>query len=331
MSTAFTQTIDWLAFTLPHAARSEVIAQLGGEWVKMGSGFLGYPLGFIWMDGQGGVGKMGTGAPRRPHEIHVDLSGGIVNQWPMDRVKAVLLWILNQGGHITRLDIALDDRAASVSTTQVKAAVEQGYAVTRADRMRVICETGIRDGAPRGETLYFGSPQSQTQLRVYDKRAGLTQKGRPEASAYGTRWELQLKQARAQTCAKALCYLAPDDWKAFLVGVLRAYIDFRQITREATPWEKYRAPLLDWWAALTEGFRRCRLLVAKAQKTLEDVKHWFSRSIGPLFAVLYVKAGERFLEGVLVAGIQRWTTRHTSLMQAQQQPPKGTPYVLQPA
>jgi len=34
----------------------------------------------------------------------------------------------------------------------------------------------LHKGKPSGETIYFGSPQSQTLLRVYDKRLELLAK-----------------------------------------------------------------------------------------------------------------------------------------------------------
>jgi phage replication initiation protein len=53
---------------------------------------------------------------------------------------------------------------------------------------------------------------------------------------------MEFKQDRAQACAKAFLTLDAEDWRAFLVGVLRSYVDFRETTREAESYEKYRAP-----------------------------------------------------------------------------------------
>ena len=39
----------------------------------------------------------------------------------------------------------------------------------------------LHKGTTSGETIYFGSPQSQTLLRVYDKRLELLAKKRPVA------------------------------------------------------------------------------------------------------------------------------------------------------
>ncbi len=132
--------------------------------------------------------ELGTGAPRKAKEIHVDLSAGIVSTWEESKIRTVLAWVFGRGGHITRMDVALEDRAGQVSMAQVKQAVDAGQAVTRSQKCQIIAGSS-RDGSSSGDTLYFGSRESQTMLRVYDKRLELEQKKRDEAKEYGVRWE----------------------------------------------------------------------------------------------------------------------------------------------
>lgn len=324
-SGGFTQTIDWLAFTLPKAEVADVIAMIGGDWFQSESGFRGYPVAQLMTEGKTGVGKLGTGAPRNSKEVHVDLSAGIVSQWDETKVKTVLAWIFAQKGHVTRIDVALDDREASVAVETVRLAVEAGQVVSRSKQFKVIQASNHREGVRTGETLYFGSRESQTMLRVYDKRLELQAKGRDDAGLYGVRWELEFKQDRAQACAKALLTLDPEDWRAFLVGVLRSYVDFRETTREAESYEKYRAPLLDWWKSLTEGFMRCRLVVERIQQRLDDVAAWLANAISPMLAVVVACRGDQFLFEMIYAGTKRWTQKHFALLKQRK---RGTPYVL---
>ena len=93
-------------------------------------------------------------------------------------------------------------------------------------------------------------------------------------------------------------------------------------------WEKYRAPLLPWWAALTEGFQKCRLAVEQVQQAIEQVKQWMARSIGPMLAVVHQVAGPSFIHEVIRAGQQRWRSKHRALLTA---PPRKQIYVLHPA
>jgi len=310
----FTETIDWLAFTVPQATMDEVRTVLGGEWFQTETGFRGYPTSWLTTNGRQGVGKLGTGAHRNPKEVHVDLSGGIVSTWDETKVRTVLAWVFAKQGHVTRMDVALDDRMASVSVEQIRRAVEAGQAVTRSQKFQVLQGSSLRDGSSRGETLYFGSRESQTMLRVYDKRLELEQKGREEAKDYGVRWELELKQDRAQACAKALMNLEPEDWRECLVGVLRSYVDFRETTREAEAWEKYRAPLLSWWVTLTEGFKKCRLVVEKVRQTLDDVCQWLGQSVSAVLAVAYCRRGDQFLKELIYTGSKKWKARHHAML-----------------
>jgi DNA relaxase NicK len=321
----FTQTIDWLAFTVPDAAVDDVIRTIGGDWFQSETGFRGYPVSRLTTQGRNGVGKLGTGAHRRPREVHVDLSAGIVSQWDEAKLQAVLGWITEHKGHVTRLDVALDDRDATVCISTIREAVDAGKAVTRSQKFQVLSASNHKEGVPTGETLYFGSRESQTMLRVYDKRLELRSKGREEADSYGVRWELEFKQDRAQACAKALRTLDAEDWRAFVVGLLRSYVDFRDTTREAEPYEKYRAALLPWWQMLTEGFRRCRLVVEKIQQRLDDVVMWLSRSIAPMLSVAVARKGQQFLFDLIYIGTKKWKAKHYALLKERK---AGTPYVL---
>ena len=72
----FTETLDWLAFTVPQATVEELSPVVGGEWFEGPTGFRGYPTCWLSNHSRHGVGKLGTGAPRKAKEVHVDLSGG---------------------------------------------------------------------------------------------------------------------------------------------------------------------------------------------------------------------------------------------------------------
>jgi phage replication initiation protein len=132
-----------------------------------------------------------------------------------------------------------------VPVATIREAVSAGQCVTRAAQVRhIVSNLTHGTGATTGETMYFGSPQSQTLLRIYDKRLELQSKGQENWQEYGTRWELELKKDRAEQCARALATLDEADWKELVIGLLRSYVDFRQITKETEEEERYRAPVL---------------------------------------------------------------------------------------
>jgi phage replication initiation protein len=316
MTSPFTLTIDWLAFTLPTASSRETMEVLGGDWTKTKGGFRGYRFVWITTSTGRGIGKLGTGVDRNPGEVHVDLSGGLVAQWPPEKVRAILQWVLHKNGHLTRLDCALDDRVSSVSLTTIKDAVAAGQCVTRAKCWQKTWSGLIHEGTATGETVYLGSRQSQTLLRIYDKRLQMQAQERLDWHDYGIRWELELKQDRAQLCGQMLSYLDDTHWLEFIVGVLRSHIDFRNTQRDEPDEYRYRAPLLDWWATLTDGFRKSRLVVEKEPQTLAEVKSWLHQSVGPLLAVVLEQPnGLDWVQRIAKAGKKRWKTKHHRLLE----------------
>jgi phage replication initiation protein len=324
---SFTLTIDWLAFTLPESSAQEVIRVLGGDWVRGKAGFRGYPVSWITAEGTRGVGKLGTGAPRSVLEVHGDLSAGIVSTWPTEKVREVLRWILAHKGHVTRLDCALDDRQSQVPVRVIREAVERGQCITRAERFQIIQSQAIHEGTPSGDTLYFGSPQSQTMLRVYDKRLELQAKQREGWQDHGVRWELEFKQDRAQACAIHLAGLDEAFWCELVVGFLRSYVDFRDTTREADDQDRARALLLDWWKSLTDGFGKGRLVVEKDEQTLIQVKRWVSHAVAPMLAVICAEhpGGQAWLEKAIIDGTSRWKEKHRRLLKKKSQRAGSTP------
>ena len=48
----FTQTIEWLAFTLPKAGVDEVVTMIGGDWFQSAIGFRGYPVAQLMTQGK---------------------------------------------------------------------------------------------------------------------------------------------------------------------------------------------------------------------------------------------------------------------------------------
>ena len=312
--TPFTLTIDWLAFTVPTSDVAEVKKVLGGDWVLSEGGFRGYPKCWISADGVQGVGKMGTGAMRSPKEVHVDLSAGIVSTWPFQKVRETLGWIFDHEGHPTRIDCALDDRKGLVSLHQIKQAVEAGQCLTRAEQFKIVTGSSIDKGTVTGETLYFGSPASRTMLRVYNKQLEMQHKGRENWHEFGIRWELEFKKERALACGLFLRKLDEEEWCRCAVSFLRAFIDFRQTTREEEGWARCQAPLVDWWAELTDGLEKCRLHVGKEVKSLDQVMGWAERALAPMLAVLKEGAGSDWLNQMIEEGVQRWRPHHRRLL-----------------
>ena len=129
-----------------------------------------------------------------------------------------------------------------------------------------------------------------------------------------------MKKDRAQACGQVLSYLEETDWLEYIVGVLRGYVDFRATTRDEEDEFRYRAPLLDWWLLLTDGFKKGRLIVEKEAQSLPKVKRWVSQSVAPMLAVIYAEdpGGQAWLERQILAGKRRWNNKHRGLLKKEE-------------
>ena len=321
----FLFSVDWLAFTVPSSTVEDVQQRVGGDWMEMEKGFNGYPRAWLCLSTGGGSGRMGTGMPHRAREVHVSLSGEIVSAWEQEKVQAICRWINELKGHGTRVDVALDDRTGHATVTHVIAAADAGQAVMRwrtYDAKRRCSYKGQDD--IQGEMVTFGSRQSETYLRVYDKRMEAAGKGQTVEGPW-VRWELEFKKDRAQLCVDLFAHLPVDEWREFTGGLLKSCISFRDTTADAPAWERCRSPELPWWKALTEGFTRCRFHVETTDRTLEEVLAWFSQAMGPTLAALYCAVGPEWITNVIQSGSSRWKPQHYQLMK---KPKPKRPYLL---
>jgi DNA relaxase NicK len=324
---SFSMGIDYLSFTVKGVPLKEVFEQLGGEFVKSEKGFRGYPVAYIGSGEAGGIAIVATAASRNLTEVHADVPAGFLSGWSFERVQALAKWIRVKGGRVTRLDTALDDRAGVVTVAQVQRALAKGQAVTRFREMTRLHKVGLERATDRqGDTVNVGSRQSQTFLRVYDKALEQRSKGR-EVEGPWVRWELEFKQERAEKCGQALASLDAEEYRRFIVGVLRSAIDFRATDWGADPMVRCRARPLRWWVKLTNGFGKARLILEQVVRKIEDVKQWVADSLAPMLAVICASkaAGQSWLEQVIVTGVERWKAKHYALIQ---KPAPMTPYVL---
>ena len=315
MSFPFTLTIDWLAFTLPSGSVEDTMHILGGDWTKSEVGFRGYPLSWLSAGAGRGVGKLGTGALRAPREVHVDLSAWIVASWPLEKVRTIMQWVLKGEGHLTRLDCALDDRNSSVPLSTIRHASEAGQCVTLADRMQRILSGSIHKGTPSGETLYLGSPHSQTLLRIYDKRLELQFKEREDWQEYGIRWELELKRIGPRCVDRSsLFWRKPTGlnlWSGSFgpMSIFEKPFEMRGRVSVSGP-----APRLV--AAAHRRVQERRLVVEKDAQTLPKIKRWVSQRVAPMLAVICAAdpGGHAWLENQTVVGKRQWKGTHRGLL-----------------
>jgi len=268
-----------------------------------------------------GSGLVGWRPDRPDMGCHFSLSGGALDllagnadDWSdvpgmVDQVHGVL------GGHSTRLDVAFDDKVGLVDLDVLDAAVDAGDYTSRyrkKPRVWLDKETG-------GRTYYWGSPQSDSQLVIYDKLRERRTKGHADQVEGLTHWvrvELRLRRERAHAAALQLVDRGEAVWSYF-AGVLRGMLDFKE--RGTSP-QKTRWDTSPWWAAFLGHVEKAKLTVEKKVRTLDDVRAYVLQQVAPSLAVLERGMGFdecwQFLYQAAQEGRERLGPRHELLLQA---------------
>ena len=231
---AWTCVLGWFRFTVSDSTADEVMARVGGEWIKDKKGFLGYQQGWLSRGHAGGLGRIGAAAKWAPREVHVDLSQELISGWTYQKFQAVATWVFEKKGHFGRIDVALDDRNGVIDVDRIYAAVKAGNCVSHFRQSRLISGLDVGSGLDTGKTLCMGSRQSDTYLRIYDKAAEQRAKEKPVEGTW-IRWEMEWKAERADAVGMALSGLDQESFQKYIVGVFRSALDFRDCTRADDP------------------------------------------------------------------------------------------------
>lgn len=319
-------SVDWLSFTVMTMTRlDDALSMLGYtmmDFSHMPKGARGY-RSMVRRDGYD-ISVLYDGNPDMG--IHVDVSGLAVGElirafsgtlkcdtpfgegYDIDfdsTFLAALLQCVKDNGHVTRLDIAVDDIGCVYFTTdEVFDLYTNTQVVSKLRSVRNVVESDC-PGHKTGHTVYFGSRASDIFLRVYDKRLEQNKKlsaaGKDTLVTPWVRWELELKNDRAVSVANML--LAGIDLGTCAIGVLGHYM--RIINLDDS--NRSRCSTHRRWAEFIAGVQGLKLYVPKYEKTLDDKKEWIVRQVMPtLTAVILADGGSlEFVENNLENGLNR--------------------------
>lgn len=216
---------------------------------------------------------------------------------------------LREGAKVTKLHLAIDDQAGySPTFQQLEGLLRTKQCTTHWKVGRKMDSFGIGgEGEKDGNTLYAGSQQSESYLRVYDKRAERLARGELAADLpeSWTRWEFAFQKDKAHAAAVVL---ADHGWEA-AVGLLRSCIEFKHGPQPANV---SRWKVAKWWEQLTEAAKRAFELPGREPVTVDKALAYLAKQVAPTMAYL-VKAlhGEiGWFEDMLSNGSMRLSARH---------------------
>lgn len=330
--------IDWFSFTIIDESYTPelIISMLGytyGDFRSISHGINGYlsqlrhvsyPIS-IQYNGQEGMG------------IHVDISGSavadVVSHYRKKHtsitpfgtpafdtddfsytVFANLINEVNNHGHVTRFDLAIDDiGTAFFSLPELSSILSSGNYVSKFRKWKELIK--YQDGNKYcGYTIYLGSRSSDVMLRVYDKQLEQNEKllacGERPIEQTWVRWELELKGERA----KAACNLIMQGVSIgnITIGVLSNYL--RLINSDST--RKSRCSTMEKWLTFLDGVSRISLYMPKEPRTINKVKNWLMRQVAPCLATIIISeyGDSNFIHTLLESGERRLRRQHFELI-----------------
>ncbi len=209
--------------------------------------------------------------------------------------------VLENGGHITRLDLAIDDYGGLLDLDQMEEAIRQGLFTSRF-RSPPRIESGIdpKTGQGVGKCIRFGRRTSEVFLRVYDKAA---EQGE---DFHWIRFEIELKGEKATEAMRLI--VAGESIGEVALGLASNYLAFRKKTNDLN---RSRWPLAVWWQQFLGGVKKMRLGVPRPDNRNNNYD-WFLEKYprvlagvvdryGPEVLVQMVERGRRSMKGKLLA------------------------------
>lgn len=308
--------IDWCEYSAPPG--TELDAVLPGsdalEWTELERGYYGYRRGRqagqirVYFDGAPHMGPHVVMSGQACRELEAspifDPDGGL--DWP-----GLLRYVRAQDWHISRLDVALDDRDGQLDMDTIAATVK-AKDVTGPWQATESTNKQYKGKDQVEPSIYFGSRKSDRFVRIYDKRAERLAAGADPGPDPWIRVEMVLRDDHAAAVADLL--LEQDGELEPFREMLHQYIDFKSpVAGDSNRW---RWPTVSWWAAFLGNVGKRRLGVAPLVMTLEGLSRWVERQVAPGLAVLarHKAFGVVRLFGLMRDAEDRWKPRHRALL-----------------
>lgn len=250
--------VDWLGFTLPcNKSVTEIIRFLGfriDDFHRAKTGRYGYPEAYRF-----GHISIYYGA-REEMGVHVEFSGQGCREFETYSSitwKELFKWLIEEKAKVSRLDVSIDDFRPYFKLETIRQKISRVHVRSYFKDAIHMEKVRLKDGASKGITIYFGSPTSSIQIRMYEKNhervnnAYLLEDG---VKAWN-RTEIQLRDERALTMMIMIAHT--DHNLGYLVsGVLKHYISFLVPSKDTN---KARWKICRFWKDFLGDCERIKL------------------------------------------------------------------------
>lgn len=324
----FSVGLDWLDLTFRKVPDHKTLRAILADIEALTNDVIDFspdrPImnGCLW-DGSG-LGALGTrvwwqgpdysdSVDRQHGQLKIAMSGSILagtNQHAL----AYYLSAIAPGLELdcTRLDIALDDHNKFIELGKITEAREAGnyFNASRWQEYR----SGKR-GQDEGISIYFGSPQSDKRLCIYDK--GQESNGRIQ----GNRWEGRFRRKAAKQVLLSWLNTYNENRQVtarFLQNTVLGIVDFRD--RLSDDANRDRCPQLPWYRALCNKLsaKPARIVVEQVKQTAQKTIDWVEKAVAPSIATLKTILGDdfpAFFSRIVAEGGERLTIARRKIIE----------------
>ena len=290
--------LDWLRFTLPYSADSFLwIDDTFGGRIPLGKGLLSYSCADLLTCG----GMCAYSPEKKENRILVELSAkalwvidGTIRSAKHKASQGPVQFIgeaFHRGAQFTRVDVALDDFAGHVSPGRVWDTMQAGEWISRFRSYSRITSVDRFQPERNGDTVYIGSRDSESFVRVYDKavQAGVD-------VPHWVRVEFEFKKDRANELAGRIARGTLD-----LRNLIYYYVDFKKKQGKTKATMKGQSPkywpTADWWLEFLKPTDKNRLFFPQYEAGLEEIEAWLDTQVtGALVLFLKTRGIDAFQE-----------------------------------
>lgn len=203
---------------------------------------------------------------------------------------------LANGGKATRMDFAFNDmsRMFEIPELYQKLMTDEYTQKFKSDPQY------YADGKNGGSTIYFGSRSSEVFFRFYEKDKEQAKKHfvEPEAIPVKNRYEIELKQKRAQTMAEHVAN--GKDVASELLAYLRDYLQF--YNQPVVGLDKKEIAKLDQWQPWVVFLEQASIVDFQAEPkevSMDRSLSWFINQVAPTLKGLIEYYGQEKIDEIL--------------------------------
>lgn len=296
--------IDWLSVTIPGATQNtkDHLLSYFGNSEPLDGGGMGYDCSAKVC----GTGRVFWSSVRQDMGVHVRLPASALKALPHN-ADTVLSDFVGMHGKFTRVDLATDDFEGVLDMDVMQSKILKKEFVCRARSGSEI--RALFGGA--GHTLYFGSRESDTFLRMYDKAAEQANLGVDVSCCRSwIRVEMELKNDRADVAAHYIDQHR-EDWSTEAAGWLLSFLDFKDPGTDSNVSRWITSP---WWNLFVVHAQKSRIASVQEERTVEDIRDWVGRQVIPSLFVLEATLGHKKFFQMVAEGSARLKEHHKKMI-----------------